>query len=227
VPANAPSLAAVITCATCAAKNHIIDHSEITAAQHRTKQVAIDKSWRERTPAFFTTHDLIDNQETLQRIHLASKARAPLMVYGLNAQKRSAIMWRYLAALGNSGVISPRTGGGTETDTLALATTADFKLIDTIKRDYLKNSYNAVYIDGIGEGRFLNTARRHEEYSALSSKMLAHNQIPVFTANFWSPDNPKANPFKTPDLINWVGVRAATDFATIYEKQPFLPIEVA
>jgi hypothetical protein len=226
IPANATQLATYITCADCAAKNHTINHEEIRLAQTAKRQQAIEKAWADRTPAFFRTHNLIDDPNIMKRINTASKANAPLIVYGQNAQKRSAILWQYLTALGTAGIPSPRIGGGQESDTLALATTADFKLIDNIKRDYLNPKYRNIYIDGIGEARFLNKARRHEEYSLLARTMLNHNQTPILTVNFWSPANPNGNPFKSPEIIDWVGVNAAADLATIYDRKQYLPIEV-
>lgn len=226
VPANATALASYATCPDCATAAHTIDHDEILAAQKATRQQAIEKAWADRTPSFFRTHDLVDDPQTVKRITQASANRAPLIVYGQNAQKRSAVLWRYAAALGTAGVRSPEVGGGNEADTLAMATTADFKLINDIKRDYLNPRYKAVLIDGIGEGRFINENRRHEEWGILARTMLAHGQIPLFTCNFWAPDNPRTNPFRTPDLIKWVGVNAAADLAVIYDRQAYLPLEV-
>lgn len=227
VPANAPGLAAVAVCSTCAVKTHVINHGELKAAQYAIRQQAIEAAWLTRTPAFFRTHDLINDPDTYTRISAAAAKHAPLIVYGHNAQKRSAILWCYATTLGTLAALpSPKVGGGNEADTLALATTADFKLIDSLKQDYLSSRYRAVILDGIGEARFLNESRRHEEYAILARTMNAHNQIPLFTVNFWAPNNLRTNPFRTHDLMKWVGANAAADFAAIFDRSPYLPLEV-
>ena len=104
---------------------------------------------------------------------------------------------------------------------VAEATTADFKLVDAIKKDYLNRRYKAILLDGISTSRFISEARRHEEYGNLARTMLSNNQIPIFTTSMWAPDNPNANPFGAEgnrDLMKWVGVDAAVAFSTLYDR---------
>jgi hypothetical protein len=222
VPANAVGLANLAVCASCAKKIHTIDHGEIIEAQRLNRQHAIESAWAARTPAFFRDHDLIDDPETITRLTRGAASRAALIVYGQNSQRRSALMWRYAAILGSTVALrSPEVGGGEEANTLALSTTADFKLVDAIKKDYLNRRYKAILLDGISTSRFISEARRHEEYGNLARTMLSNNQIPIFTTSMWAPDNPNANPFGAEgnrDLMKWVGVDAAVAFSTLYDR---------
>ena len=223
IPRNAPDMAAFALCPSCADSQDQLGQAEATirAAAQAERVKKITQEWAKATPDYLDDISIPSHDD--ERLSNAAAHRAAIVVYGEDAAVRSAYLWTYGRYLGAQGLSYSKVGGGAESETLALATTASFADIKSVHDSYMRDSYKAVMIDGIGEGRFISQVGRHEEYALLARKMLHRSQLPIFSVKGSLPKNlasgdGKSVPFSQwgdPDLVHRIGDTSASLFTQL------------
>jgi hypothetical protein len=217
VPRNAPDFVPFALCPNCSLASYDQEQewATIRAVEARNRAARITAAWDQVTPTHLAAYPV--PERTLERMTAAADARAALVVYGDDPHTRASHLWAYARLLGERGLAPAKVARGFEADTLAAATTADFKDIKAIHDAYLGNRYKAVMIDGVGQGRFLNPARRTQEWDTLARSILGHNQLPLLGIAHPAPqavtrEVDKHLPFSTygdPDLVGHIGINPA------------------
>lgn len=217
IPRNAPDFAPYALCPECSLATYDQEQewATIRAVEARNRAHRITAAWDQATPTHLAAYPV--PERTLERMNAAANARAALVVYGDDPHTRASHLWTYARLLGERGLAPTKVAIGHEADTLAAATTADFKDIKTIHDSYLGSRYKAVMIDGIGQGRFINPARRTQEWDTLARSILGNKQLPLLGIAHSAPEAvtrevDKHLPFSTygdRDLVGHIGANPA------------------
>ncbi len=223
IPRTAPDMMAFALCPSCADSQAELDQAEATirAAAAAERVQKITSEWSSARPEYLDDITIPPHDD--ERLSNAATHRAALIVYGQDAPTRSAYLWNYCRYLGAQGLSYSKVGGGSESETLALATNSDFSRMQSVRDRYISDSYKAVMLDGIGEGRFLSQERRYEEYTQLARKMLRRSQLPIFSVKGSLPSSlasaeDKATPFNPwgdPQLVTRIGDTSASLFTQL------------